>query len=352
MTWLLIEFGRLAPLLVRAAFVTALTMAAAVIIERTMFGLQRALTHRLTQRYHPLVQRAIEGDEAARRELVASPARHRLVLARLLIEPLIDDRDPERIARTRAVVEALGRFRIAERYLRSWLWWRRALALRALGLAQARDHTPQLVAALDDPHPDVRAAALDGLADMHDVAALQAIVVRVNDTSLHRGRRGAAIKAFGSECEPLLLEMSEVDPENRLNYLHALAICGTARSRPVLCGWTRDPRIEVRATAFEAMAHVGLDDESARVAIEGLDNDAAQVRAMAAYALKGWQGPGDAAARLAPRLDDTWEVAVKAARTLQSMGPGGAAVLEARALGPGIGGLLARQMLWQPDAQR
>ena len=352
MTWLLIEFARLSPLMVWAAVATALTMTAAVIVERAAFGLQRALNRRLTERYRPLVQRAIEGDETARAELLTSPARHRLTLGWLLLEPLIDDRDPERIARSRALAEALAIFRIADRYLRSRWWWRRALALRALGVSQARDHTADLVAALDDSHPDVRAAALDGLADMRDLSALQAIVVRVHDTSLHRGRRGAALKAFGSECEPLLLEMSEVDPENRLNYLHALAICGTARSRPVLCGWTRDPRIEVRATAFEAMAYVGLDDESARVAIEGLDNDDPRVRAMAAYALKGWQGPGDAAARLAPRLDDTWAVAVKAARTLQSMGPGGAAVLEARALRPGIGGLLARQMLWQPDAQR
>jgi HEAT repeat protein len=232
------------------------------------------------------------------------------------------------------------------------LWWRRARALRALGLIQATDYTPQLVAALDDPHPDVRAAALDGLTDMHDLTALEAIVVRVHDTSLHRGRRGAALKVFGSACEPFLLELSELDPANRLNYIQALAICGTARSRPVLCRWTRDTRLEVRATAFEALAYVGLDDESARVAIEGLESDDPPVRAMAAYALRGWQGPGDAAARLAPHLDDTWAVAVRAARTLQSMGPAGAAELQARASRPDIGGLLARQMLWQASAHR
>lgn len=347
----LVEFARLSPLMVRAAVVTALAMAAAVIVERTAFALQRTLNRRLTQRYRPLVQRAIAGDESARGELLSSPARHRLTLGWLLIEPLIDDRDAVRIARTRALAEALAVFRIADRYLRSRLWWRRALALRALGLAQAKDHTADLIAALDDPHPDVRAAALDGLADMHDLKALQAIVVRVNDPSLHRGRRGAALKAFGSDCEPFLLEMSEVDSANRLNYIQALAICGTARSRSVLCRWTRDPRVEVRATAFQAMAYVGLDDDSARAAIEGLDNEEPQVRAMAAYALKGWQGPGDAAARLAPRLDDTWAVAVRAARTLQSMGPDGAAVLRARASRPGVGGVLAQQMLWQPDAQ-
>ena len=351
MSDLLIEFERLAPLMVWMAVVAVLTMAAAVVFERSAFGVQLALSRRVTKRYRPLVERALSGDETARAGLLASPARHRLAIARLLVEPLIDDRDPKRIARTRTIAQGLTAFQTADRYLRSWLWWRRAIALRALGLVQARDHTPRLIAALDDPHPDVRAAALDGLADMHDLTALQAIIVRVHDTSLHRGRRGAAIKSFGSECEPFLLEMSEVDSANRLSYIHALAICGTARSRPVLCRWTRDTRIDVRATAFEALAYVGLDDESARVAIEGLESEEPRVRAMAAYALRGWQGPGDAAARLAKHLDDTWAVAVRAARTLQSMGPAGAAQLEACASRPDIGGVLARQMLWQPGAQ-
>jgi len=352
MTGLLGAYAHLAPVLAWAAVATAVTMAAAVVIERAEFGIRQALDRRLLQRYRPLVQRALGGDETARGELVDSPARHRLALARLLIEPLIDDRDPERIARTRAIADALGVFRLADGYLRSWFWWRRALALRALGLAQAPAHTAALVAALDDSHPDVRAAALDGLSDLRDLAALKAVVVRLHDTSLHRGRRGAALKAFGSDCEPFLLEWSEVDADNRLNYIYALAICGTARSRPVLCRWTRDTRVAVRATAFEALAYVGLDDESARVAIEGLESDDPAVRAMAAYALRGWQGPGNAAARVARHLDDTWAVAVRAARTLQSMGPSGAAELQARASRPDIAGLLARQMLWQPGAPR
>ena len=321
-------------------------------MERAAFGVQQALRRRITERYRPIIQRALEGDETARGELLASPARHRLALARMLIEPLIEDRNAERIARTRTIVQAMSVIQLADRYLRSRLWWRRALALRALGLVQARDHTAQLIAGLDDLHPDVRAAALDGLTDLHDLAALQAIVVRLHDTSLHRGRRGAALKAFGSECESFLLELSAVDPVNRLNYIHALAICGTARSRPVLCGWTRDDRVEVRATAFEALAYVGLDDEAARIAIQGLESDDAAVRAMAAYALRGWEGSGEAAARLARHLDDTWVVAVRAARTLQSMGPAGIVELEACASRPNVGGLLARQMLWQSHAHR
>jgi len=208
----------------------ALGMTAVVVVERAVSALVRARREWIEDRYRPLVRSALAGDDAAVGRLVATPARHRLAIARLLIEPLIDDRDPARISKARALVEAISLLPLADRHLKSRLWWRRARALRALGLIQATDHTPQLVAALDDPHPDVRAAALDGLTDMHDLAALKAIVVRVHDTSLHRGRRGAALKSFGAECEPFLLELTEVDPENRLNYIHALAICGTAAS--------------------------------------------------------------------------------------------------------------------------
>jgi len=350
MTSLLLAFERLAPYMAWAAIVTALTLVAAVVVERGAMAVWRALDRRIAEHYGPLIRRAIAGDRTARDQLVASPARHGLALTWLLSEPLIEDRDPERIAGTRAVAEALSLLRQADRYLRSRLWWRRALALRALGLVQARSHTAQIVAALDDANPDVRAAALDALADLRDPAALQAIVVRVHDTFLHRGRRGAALKAFGPECEPFLLELAKVDPANRLNYIHALAICGTARSRPVLRQWTGDPRLEVRATAFQAMAFLGLDDETARVALEGLESDEPPVRAMAAHALRGWQGPGDAPVRLARHLDDTWAVAVQAARTLRSMGPAGVLELQAHASSPNQGGLLARQMLWPAGA--
>ena len=56
-----------------AAVATALTMAAAVVLERAEFGVQQALDRRLLQRYRPLVQRALEGDDTARDELLHAP---------------------------------------------------------------------------------------------------------------------------------------------------------------------------------------------------------------------------------------------------------------------------------------
>jgi hypothetical protein len=348
MSELLLALERLAPFLAWSAVAFALATAAAVVVERSAVGLYQARRRRIRVRYGPLIHPALEGDETARRRLSTSPLRHRLTIARMLIGPLIETADPQRIETARAILSLSG-FQLAERYLRSRRWWRRALALRVLGLVQASDHVAQLVAALDDTHPDVRAAALDALMDLRDPATIPAIVERVHDTSLHRGRRGAALKAFGSRCEPLLLERSTVDPAHRLNCTHALAICGTHKSRPVLCGWTHDPRVDVSAAAFEALAYVGLDEDAARVAVEGLESPSPQVRAMAAYALRGWPDDG-AAAHLARHLDDTWVVAVRAARTLQSMGPPGVNELQAHAARPDLVGVLARQMLWRPEA--
>ena len=53
---LLVEFARLSPLMAWAAVAAALTMAAAVVVERAGSGLQQVLHRRVTERYRPLVQ--------------------------------------------------------------------------------------------------------------------------------------------------------------------------------------------------------------------------------------------------------------------------------------------------------
>jgi HEAT repeat protein len=327
----------------------ALSMIALVILERVVVALLQLRRRALEHEYQPIIALALAGDQSALLKLASVRSWQRVTVARLLIEPLIADPDPARIARTRAIARAMAVVDVADRYMRSFIWWRRALALRALGLIQANDRTGAIVAALDDANVDVRAAALDALANLHDPATLSAVVVRLNDASLHRGRRLAALAAFGAACEPLLLQLAGVDPAHRVVYARAIGVCGTAASRPALAEWSRDARPDVRSAAFEALARIGLDDRTARLAIGALDNDETSVRAAAAAALHGWSGAGDAAAHLAEHLDDAWPVAVLAARSLRSMGPAGALELKARADRTDLSGLLARQMLWQPS---
>jgi hypothetical protein len=68
--------------------------------------------------------------------------------------------------------------------------------------------------------------------------------------------------------------MASIDETHRFNYARALAICGTARSRPLLAEWTHDRRPDVCAAAFEGLAHVGLDEDAVRLAIDALDREA------------------------------------------------------------------------------
>jgi hypothetical protein len=67
---------------------------------------------------------------------------------------------------------------------------------------------------------------------------------------------------------------------------------------------------------------------------------------MAAYALQGWTGDRTAATHLARHLDDAWPVAIRAARSLKTMGPGGLSELQTSASRPDLAGILARQRLW------
>jgi HEAT repeat protein len=349
MTGILLLFERAVLWIVWLSVTLALCMVAALVVERLARAWHDARRRRIEQRYGPLAWRGVAGDEEALRVLGTIPARYRIAIARLIIEPLIDDRDPARIAATRKAARALAIVPLARRYLRSGLWWRRVLGLRALGLIQAPGQTAAILAALDDRNADVRGAALDALADLQDPASLPAIVARIHDPSLHLGRRAAALAAFGPQSEPFVLELAAVDLEHRENYARVLRICGTARARPALCSWMQDPRASVRIAALAALAHVGLDRGSAAVALAALESADASERATAAAALHGWTGGGDAAPRLARHLDDAWMVAVPAARALRSMRDAGRLELESRAARADLPGLLARQMLWETD---
>jgi len=346
----LLNIDRVALWALWAGLALAAAMAVIVIIVRLGLIAHQRFVRRLTRRYGPLIDRALRGDAGAIDSLVRSPSHYRLELARRLIFPLVEDRRPDRIAATRDIIRAMSLVPLADRWLRSRRWWRRVPALHAFGLLQFADRARQLVAALDDDNAEVRNAALDALADLHDPATLPAIVVRLHDTSLQRGRRAAALAAFGSQCEEFLLELSSVDPAQRVNYAKALTICGTVRSRSVLCEWTADAREAVRAAALEALARIGLDDRAAALAIAALDSSDVQERAMAAAALHGWTGGGDAPSHLARHLGDSWPVAVRAAHALRSIGPAGCAALRPYAARDDQAGVLARQMLWDAEA--
>ena len=208
--------SQMTPLLLTVGIALALAMLSAVVLERALYAAGQRRRRSLERRFMPVIERALAGCDAAMRELAASPRRHQITLFQLLIEPLVEVRDRHRVARTRIIVRSMFVMRTADRYLRSWWWWRRATILRALGLIRVKHRTARIIAALDDPHPDVRAAALDALADLKDPASLKAIVARMNDASLPWERRLAALaRRSRSAARQMLWERARGGPMKR-----------------------------------------------------------------------------------------------------------------------------------------
>jgi hypothetical protein len=107
----LLNVDRVALWAVWIGLAVAAAIAVAVIVERLGQIAHERLVRRLRRRYGPAIERALHGDAEAFDTLVRSPSRYRLELARLLIFPLVNDRNPERIALAREPID-VRRFRI------------------------------------------------------------------------------------------------------------------------------------------------------------------------------------------------------------------------------------------------
>ena len=241
-----------------------------------------------SDRYSPLARRALAGDEAARaapgqsRRGTGSPSRW------LLIEPLIDDRDPARIARTRAIV---GRCRS----------FRSPTVTCAAGCGGgARSRCARWAAPAARPHGGAHrrarrsasgraAAALDALTDMHDLASLQAVVVRLHDTSLHRGpparrsrRSGRSARTSCSSCRrstPRTASTTSMRWPSAARPGRARRLCAGRATRVSRSARRHLKRWRTWASTPRRPAWPS----------RGWRATTQPVRAMAAYALRGWR---------------------------------------------------------------
>ena len=350
MSPLLAEFARLSPLLAWAAIVTALTLVAAVLIERGAIAHPAGVAaphDAALQPARPARRRGRSGGarRARRQSRQASPRPH--VAADRTAHRGSGSGAHRRHARRRggAVAAHTGRPLPAQPMV---------VAARA-GAPGAR------ASAGAEPHrADRRRARRRQRGRAGRRARRTGRPARPGGTPGHRrprarhlaaprpARRGAegvrrrvrAVPAGAGPARPA--ESPELHPRPR----HLRQRTVAARR----CASGPRPRLEVRATAFRPWPSWASTTRPPASPSRGWRARTPPVRAMAAHALRGWQGPGDAPARLARHLDDTWAVAVQAARTLRSMGPAGVLELQAHASSPHLAGLLARQMLWQAGA--
>jgi hypothetical protein len=340
----------------RELVATALTVMASallvallgLIVWRVVDELRFLRRQRIIARYRPLIHAVLTPapSPGALQQLVATPMSHRGIVSDLLLAALRLTTG-ELVPRLRDAAAKLGLTARWTMSMRDRRWWVRAEAVRALGLVREQERVPGLLEALDDDHEEVRAAAVDALGRIGDPQCGTALLARLRDESRHqRARVLEAIRALGQSMVPVLLAHTDEHPADTAMTADVLGTVGGTAALESLLRWTAADDAAVRAAALRAIGSIGIDDRSFFYALRGLDDSAADVRAMAARAL-GRSRRQTAVGCLAAHLDDEWLVAAHCATGLRGLGRPGAAALEARAGAVGQGGDLARQMLWE-----
>ncbi len=308
----------------------------------------QARSRRLAGLYRPLISALADERRSAdaAQALCRAPSRHRPIITIELVAllGLTSGTVVERARRVADELGLLGRWRrgLAHRY-----WWRRAESARGLGCVRETTVVPDLVRLLNDPHEEVRAAAVEALGLIGDTRAIPPLVSGFSDgPRLQRARVVLALRAFGRPVVAPLLEHGQAHPEDTATVADLLGLIGGSSALDALTAWSADLRPDVRAAALRALGTLGPCDRTYYYALRGLGDEAAEVRAMAARAVAR-SLRADAAPYLADTLDDEWEVAAEGARGLRDLRDAGRPWLERARNGPA--GDLARQMVWEID---
>jgi hypothetical protein len=239
----------------------------------------------------------------------------RPVAASLVIEQLKVTSPDER----KLTLEWLRDVGAIDRLLRSsrrWAPWRRALAVRLLGLAGADEAVPALVERLSDRSRYVREAAVRALGRIGDTRALPALA----DLFSQPGRVAAgivyeALLAFGPPSQQVFNEgLHSPDEHVRVPSVFGLGTVDPA-ARPRLEPMLGDESAAVRAAAAELLGRIGGTEVTPELARASRDEERS-VRRAAVSALAGYDDPQ--AMQLAQgALDDPdRDTAVRAGETL------------------------------------
>lgn len=248
-----------------------------------------------------------------------------------------------------ALAREVGLVEAAEADTRSRRWWRRLRGVRLLTvIGGGEGAVPRL---LDDPHPAVRAEAVEWAGEHPGEQVVARLVAQLADP----GRLGSyelrdALLRIGSPVVPHLARFLQThggrEAEAALEVAAGLPDSRLTAAALRLC---RDPLPAVRERAASLAGALG-GDEAVAVLQELLDDPDASVRAAAAASL-GRLGHWPAAPRIASLLrDPAWVVRSQSALALRRLGSPGLLFLR-RALTDAdrFAADISRQVLDIPD---
>ena len=221
-----------------------------------------------------------------------------------------------------------------------------AEAARALGLVRAEGALRPLLACLEDPHDEVRAAAVEALGHLGDPGCVPALLRALPDASRHqRARVVEAIRALGPGVAHALVAHARVHPDDLATVAELMGprvrrapptICWRGRAIPM----TRCERPLSRRSARSAWTTAPTTTRSGR--------SATPARRCGRWPRARWAAPARrrrAVSGPAPRR----RVAGGRARGHRAAHARSVRrrELSARQDTPGLAGVLARQMLWE-----
>lgn len=208
---------------------------------------------------------------------------------------------------------------------------RRARALRLLGHCGGKQARTVLLAALEDPEPEVRRAAREALPAIRDERSLRAALTSyLRDPAQRTAWRMGFFAMIAAQIPDSLRTLSGLgafDESDEKLALEALAEVGDARSLRLAVARLDAPSVETRVTAVRAVGKL-QDHQTAHLLIPKLADPEWIVRAAAARALGTSPCSSLACRALGASLrDSVWWVRTNAARALSLLGEAGVLTL-------------------------
>lgn len=305
-----------------------LTLLAAGIVGYLLIGLvndiRRGLRSKLVERMqHDLAVvlfQPVPEAEAAARRLARDPKRPLVDLVQRSATDLSGDAD----RRLRSLVATAGLSSSIRRRIRSRSWRVRAQGAALASLLPEGD--PGRLSLLVDPHPLVRARAVEAMEAESIVANTKLVIVLLDDESpaVRLAAQGALLRG-GSPVVPALQQ--HLGRATSIGTAYALEVASNLPDPRLLDSvitHIRSPNAQCRAQAAKA---IGLLDADSDDLTTLLGDEAAEVRAAAALAIS--RGGIERRAAEVGRLlrDPSWHVRRAAGHALRSMGPSGIGTL-------------------------
>jgi HEAT repeat protein len=299
--------------LLAAALVLLLTLT----VRRVLLGVRQRRYAEAEQRVRPIAIALVEGEAT---EPPALSTADDAVLADVLgrySRRLTGEAD----ARIAAHFRDSNALRIALGGLRSRRMWRRAEAAYRLGDMACDEVAPELLAALDDPERDVRAAAARSLGRLGVTTAALPLVQALVATRLPNGVAGQALMELGPGAVPELRRMTDhTEPRIRASAARLIGLAGGSGDAVVVERILQDPSAEVRAAAAEALGRIGAATAEPHLR-STLDDRVYFVRAEAAAALGVIGSPSALPRLLEIARSDRFQPARAAAQAVARIDP-------------------------------